>query len=206
MSGVLILVRHGQTSANQHGLLLGRADPPLCDAGRDQAAALAQALPVPTRLISSPLGRARETAATIATTCGVEVEVDDRWIEMDYGALDGCPATTLTTEGWRTWREDPAHVPAGGESIAAVGARVRAACHDLAASTGSGDVVVVSHVSPIKAAIAWALGVGDEVAWRMWVADAAVCRVDTSGSVPRLLAFNDVSAHSGIRSTDRASS
>ena len=52
-------------------------------------------------------------------------------------------------------------------------------------------------MSPIKAAIAWALGVGDEVAWRMWVADAAVCRVDTSGSAPRLLAFNDMTAHSG---------
>ena len=188
---MLILVRHGQTEANRHGLLLGRADPPLCRAGRDQAEALARALPRPARLVSSPLTRAVETARAV----GAEIEIDERWIEMDYGRLDGCPASDLDAAGWRAWRDDPTHVPAGGESVAAVGARVRAACHDLADTAADADVVVVSHVSPIKAAIAWALGVGDEVAWRMWVEDAAVCRIDTSGSAPRLRAFNDVSAH-----------
>src|SRR5205085_595599 len=89
----------------------------------------------------------------------------------------------------------PAHVPAGGESLAAVGTRVRAACRELAGAAADGDVVVVSHVSPIKAAIAWALGVGDEVAWRMWVADAAVCRIDTAGPAPRLLAREPGTAH-----------
>ncbi|MEJ2868167.1 histidine phosphatase family protein [Actinomycetospora sp. OC33-EN08] len=188
---MLVLVRHGQTQANRSGLLLGRADPPLCPEGIEQAAVLARALPRPARLISSPLTRARQTAEMF----GVPVEVDDRWIEMDYGTLDECPASTLDAAGWRAWREDPTHVPAGGESLAAVGERVRAACAELTADAAAGDVVVVSHVSPIKAAVAWALGVGDEVAWRMWVEDAAVCRIDTSGTTPRLLAFNDVSAH-----------
>jgi broad specificity phosphatase PhoE len=197
VSGVLILVRHGQTGANQRGLLLGRADEPLCDGGREQADALARALPVPARLISSPLRRARSTADAIAAVSGTPVEVDERWVEMDYGALDGRPASALDAEGWRAWQEDPAHVPAGGESVAQVGARVRAACRELTAAAAAGDVVVVSHVSPIKAAIAWALGVGDEVAWRMWVGDAAVCRIDTSGPAPRLLAFNDLTAQAG---------
>jgi broad specificity phosphatase PhoE len=192
---VLVLVRHGQTAANRRGLLLGRADPPLCEDGREQAEALARALPAPARLISSPLVRARETADALAAASGTVVEVDPRWVEMDYGDLDGCPASALDAAGWRAWRDDPAHVPAGGESIAAVGARVRAACRELAGAAADGDVVVVSHVSPIKAAVAWALGVGDEVAWRMWVADAAVCRIDTRGPVPRLLAFYDVTAH-----------
>jgi broad specificity phosphatase PhoE len=197
LSGVLILVRHGQTSENRLGLLLGRADPPLCDGGREQAEALARTLPAPTRLISSPLVRARETADAVSAASGTVVEVDPRWVEMDYGDLDGRPASALDPDGWRAWRADPAHVPAGGESLAAVGARVRAACRELAGAAADGDVVVVSHVSPIKAAIAWALGVGDEVAWRMWVADAAVCRIDTAGSAPRLLAFNDLTAHAG---------
>ncbi|MCD2188082.1 MULTISPECIES: histidine phosphatase family protein [Actinomycetospora] len=190
---MLILVRHGQTQANRHGLLLGRADPPLCEAGIEQAAVLARGLPRPARLVCSPLTRARQTAAMV----GVPVEIDDRWIEMDYGALDGEPASALDPAGWQAWRDDPHHVPAGGESLAAVGARVRAACADLAADAATADVMVVSHVSPIKAAIAWALGVGDEVAWRMWVEDAAVCRIDTSGSTPRLLAFNDHAVHAG---------
>jgi broad specificity phosphatase PhoE len=197
VSPVLILVRHGQTGANQRGLLLGRADEPLCGEGREQAEALARALPTPTRLISSPLGRARQTAEAIAAGTGTAVEVDERWVEMDYGSLDCRPASALDAEGWRAWRDDPGHVPAGGESVAEVGARVRSACRELAGAAAEGDVVVVSHVSPIKAAIAWALGVGDEVAWRLWVADAAVSRIDTSGAAPRLLAFNDVSAHLG---------
>jgi broad specificity phosphatase PhoE len=61
----------------------------------------------------------------------------------------------------------------------------------LADDAARGDIVVVSHVSPIKAAVTWALGVGDEVGWRMFLSDAAVCRIDTSGSVPLLRAFNE---------------
>jgi broad specificity phosphatase PhoE len=191
---VLILVRHGQVAADARGLLLGRADPPLTETGYRQACALAKALPRPVRVVSSPLLRARQTAAVLTGTredCG-DFEVDRRWIEMDYGDLDGQPATALPEQTWRRWWQDPHFVPAGGESVAAVGVRVREACAELAGHAACGDVVVVSHVSPIKAALAWALGVGDEVAWRMYLVDAAVCRVDTSGALPLLLAFNEV--------------
>jgi broad specificity phosphatase PhoE len=193
---VLILVRHGQTDANARGLLLGRADPPLNETGRRQARALAAALPRAARIVSSPLTRARHTAAVLAgaapgVTDAEDVEVDARWIEMDYGDLDGRPATALDQRSWRTWRQDPDFVPAGGESLAAVCTRVREACVELADDAARGDVVVVSHVSPIKAAVTWALGVGDEVGWRMFLADAGVCRIDTSGPVPLLLTFSD---------------
>jgi broad specificity phosphatase PhoE len=186
---VLTLVRHGQSAANARGVMCGRSDPPLTDTGRRQARALATGLPRPTRLLSSPLVRARETAALLGTD--VPVELDARWTEMDYGALDGQPMTALDGDAWRTWQADPDHVPAGGESLAAVRARVAAACTELADEAARGEVVVVSHVSPIKAAISWALGVGIEIAWRMYLIDAAVCRIDTSGSVPLLLAVND---------------
>ena len=194
MANVLILVRHGQSEANARGLMCGRTDHPLTATGRRQAERLALGLPRPTRLVSSPLDRARGTAEIIGRAAGLgpgDIETDARWIEMDYGDLDGHPQCALDGDGWATWRDDPHHVPAGGESVAEVGRRVRSACADLAAEAARHDVVVVSHVSPIKAAIAWALGVGDEVAWRMFVVDAAVCRIDTSGPAPRLLAFND---------------
>jgi broad specificity phosphatase PhoE len=193
---VLILVRHGQTDPNVRGLLLGRADPQLTEAGYRQACALAAALPRADRIVSSPLARARHTAAVLAGAApgdadAAGVEVDARWIEMDYGELDGCPPTALGEQSWQTWREDPDFVPAGGESLAAVCIRVREACEELAEDAARGNVIVVSHVSPIKAAVTWALGVGVEVAWRMFLGDAAVCRIDTSGAVPLLLAFND---------------
>jgi broad specificity phosphatase PhoE len=192
---VLILVRHGQTDANARRLLLGRADPPLNETGLRQARALAAALPRQARIVSSPLTRARHTAAVLAGAApgwmDVDgVEVDERWIEMDYGELDCRPAAALDERSWRRWQQDPHFVPAGGESLAAVCSRVREACDELADDAARRDVVVVSHVSPIKAAITWALGVGDEVGWRMFLADAAVCKIDTSGPAPLLLAFN----------------
>jgi broad specificity phosphatase PhoE len=204
---VLILVRHGQTDANAQGLLLGRADPPLNEFGERQARALAKALPRPSRIVSSPLARARHTAAVLAgAPPGVmdaeDVEVDARWIEMDYGELDGRPATALDEGSWRTWREDAEFVPAGGESLAAVCARVHEACAELVDDAARGDVVVVSHVSPIKAAVTWALGVSHEVAWRMFLGDAAICRIDTSGRVPLLLAFNDPCPFDGRDTAD----
>jgi broad specificity phosphatase PhoE len=184
---MLILVRHGQTAANAAGLFLGRADPPLTDLGRRQAQALAAALPRPARVISSPLTRARDTAAAF----GIDVEVDDRWIEMDYGDLDEQPVASLAATAWERWRADVTHAPEGGESLAAVGKRVREACEALAGDASEADVVVVSHVSPIKAAIAWALGSGDEIAWRMYVNDAAVCRISIEPDGPMLRSFNE---------------
>jgi broad specificity phosphatase PhoE len=63
-----------------------------------------------------------------------------------------------------------------------------------------GDVVVVSHVSPIKAAAAWALGVGDEVAWRMYVAQASITRIGVGGpgGLPSLRSFNETAHLDGL--------
>jgi broad specificity phosphatase PhoE len=185
---VLYLVRHGQTAANAAGLLLGRADPPLTELGRRQARAIADALPAPSRVVSSPLSRARDTAAAF----GQRVEIDERWVEMDYGELDGRPVGSVTAELWSRWRADPGFAPSGGESLTAVGDRVRNACTELADSADGRDIVVVTHVSPIKAAIAWALGVPDAVAWRMFVEDAAVARVQIGPPAPLLRSFNEV--------------
>ncbi|MGH8823739.1 MAG: histidine phosphatase family protein [Jiangellaceae bacterium] len=185
---MLYLARHGQTAANAAGLFLGRADPPLTELGRRQARAIADALPAPSRIVSSPLRRARDTAAAF----GQAVEIDERWVEMDYGELDGRPVDSVASETWSRWRTDPTFAPSGGESLAVVGERVRNACAELAESADGKDVVVVSHVSPIKAAIAWALGVTDAVAWRMFVVDAAVARVDIGPPAPLLMSFNEV--------------
>lgn len=192
---MLIVARHGRTAANARGLLLGRADPPLDEEGVRQAGALAAAcasLDV-AAVVSSPLGRCRQTAERVAAAVGVPVEVDERWIELDYGELDGRPTSEVPAETWAAWRADLEWCPPGGESIAALGRRVRAACDDLVEPARARDVVVVSHVSPIKAAVAWALGVADDVAWRMWVAPGSVSRIGFNGRTPSLRAFNDLS-------------
>jgi broad specificity phosphatase PhoE len=189
----ITVVRHGRTDSNARGLLLGRADLHLDELGRQQAEQLAKVLASAgvARVVSSPLRRCRETAAAIAEALGAPVEVDDRWIEMDYGELDGTPVGSVPVETWATWMADVRWAPPGGESIAELGERVRAACDDLV-SAGE-DVIVVSHVSPVKATVAWALGVGDEIAWRLFVAPASVTRIVHERGRPSLHVFNDVS-------------
>jgi probable phosphoglycerate mutase len=192
---VLIVVRHGQTHANASGLLLGRADPPLDATGRGQAAAVAAALaPLPprsrtTRIISSPLRRARETAALIAREG--PVEIDERWIELDYGTYEGKPILEVPGETWAQWRADSTFAPGGGESIRILGERVAEVCTELLPDAEEHDVIVVTHVSPVKAAVAWALGVGDEVAWRSFVAPGSITRIGARHGVPVLLSFNE---------------
>ena len=185
---MLIVVRHGRTKANREGRLLGRLDVDLDDEGRRQAAAVAAAIGPVDRVVSSPLARTRQTAEA----WGTDVEVDDRWIELDYGEFDGVPMRDVDGEIWSRWRADPHFAPPRGESLIALGERVRSACDDLLASAVDQDVVVVTHVSPIKAAAAWALGVGDEVAWRMYVAPASVMRIGVSPRGTSLHAFNIV--------------
>ena len=185
----IILVRHGQTEPNRAGQLLGRLDAPLTELGVRQAEAAAGAVMRKydvDLVVSSPLGRAMDTA----TMFGCSVQVDERWIEVDYGEYDGLPFKEVPDELWREWRADPAWCPPGGESLASVGRRVRAACDDLSADAIDADVVVVSHVSPIKAALAWALEVGDEVSWRMHLDVAAVCEIGCGTRGPSLRLFN----------------
>ena len=188
---MLILVRHGQTAVNAEGRLQGRIDAPLTETGQAQAAACARALPAPAHVVSSPLLRARQTAGAIAPDG--PIEVDDRWIELDYGEWDGAPLKSMDQGAWDRWRADPSFAPPGGESLVDLAARVVEACEALAPRARDTDVVVVSHVSPIKAAVAWALGVGPDTSWRMFLGVAAITRISIGPRGPSLTAYNDVS-------------
>jgi broad specificity phosphatase PhoE len=194
---MLILARHGQTTANASGLLLGRMDPDLTELGQRQAMALAGAVTDADRVVCSPLGRARATAKYL----DLPAVIDARWIEVDYGIYDGAPLRDVPHEVWERWRADPEFVPPGGESLADVGRRVREACAELADEVKERNVVVVSHVSPIKAAVAWALGVGDEVVLRMFLDLASVCRVAIGDRGPALRTFNDTAHLAALHTT-----
>jgi broad specificity phosphatase PhoE len=187
---VLYLVRHGRTAENAARRLLGRMDVPLDELGRRQAAALGAvpALAAARRVVSSPLARARDTAAFL----GPPVTVDERWVEIDYGIHDGAELHAAA-ELWAGWDADIGYRPPEGESLLDLGRRVRVACDELWEEAAEHDVVVVSHVSPIKAAVAWALGVGDEICWRTFLDTASVTVIGAGRRGPTLRAFNDTS-------------
>jgi probable phosphoglycerate mutase len=193
---VIAFVRHGQTAVNRAGRLQGRVDAPLTETGVAQARAVADAFldrgARVARVVSSPLVRARDTAAPIARAFGLTVEIDDRLVELDYGEWDEKPLRELDERDWARWREDPAFAPPGGESLTAVGTRVAAFCEDCV----DGDLVVaVSHVSPIKAGVCWALDLDPSATWRMQLDLASVTRVGRRpGGTGYLASYNETFA------------
>jgi len=183
---MLILLRHGRTKANASGLLQGHIDPELDELGERQAAASAALIGSAERVIASPLRRAQQTAAAL----GRPVETDDRFIELNYGEWEGRPVADVPAETWKQWRSDLDFRPPGGETLNELGSRVRSGLAELAQEAQDTDIVIVSHVSPIKASVAWALGTGDETTWRLYLGQASVCRIAPSPTGPRLIEFN----------------
>lgn len=193
---MLILVRHGESVANAQGLLLGRTDAELTETGRAQAAAVPTLLERPVvEVRSSPLCRAIDTAELLGL--GVSVVVDERWIEVDYGEFECQPLGDIPAEVWQKWQRDRDFRPVDGETLSEVDVRIAGACEELFATDGSGarradgDVVVVSHVTPIKAAVAWALGTPD-LYWRLYLRTASVTRISWNRDAPILHGFNEV--------------
>ncbi len=186
LADVLHLVRHGRTATNAAQRLQGRIDPPIDDVGREQAAKLAALVPHVDRLIVSPSLRARQTAEVF----GVEPEVDERWLEMDFGCFDGVAIADVPAEVWAGWIHDADFAPEGGETLRQVAARVWAACESLVDDARHREVVVVTHATPVKVAMAWALGAEVSITWRSHVDQASVTRVIMRDRGPTLSAFN----------------
>lgn len=196
MSGSIIIVRHGRTEFNATGRLQGRTDNPLDEVGLAQAEAVAaylqpELLP-DTLFVCSPLLRARQTATAIVDRVGSSFDIDERWIELDYGSYEGLRQAEVPANVWREWRSDSDFAAPQGESLNQVQERVSQACDDLAQRLNGRTAVVVSHVSPIKSAVAWALGVDVSVGWRTQLVTASMTRISVSVNGAALTSFNEV--------------
>src|ERR1041385_8351653 len=133
-----------------------------------------------TALLASPLLRTRQTADAIAEACGLPVTLDDRLIEIDWGTWEGRSTGTLGQSDVDKWKADKGTAPEG-ESLESLTQRVETFCTE---HLDGGLVVAVSHVSPIKAAAAWAMGVDGTVAWRMYLGLASITPVGPGRAAP----------------------
>ena len=187
---MLILLRHGQTTANAQSLLQGRIDLDLDVVGQQQAALCGQFVRQHfphARIVSSPLLRAQQTALAISQ----HVEIDERFIELDYGSWDGIAMSAIDPAQWAGWRSNPHFRPPNGESLVELDERVRPALEELREEAMEKHIVIVSHVSPIKSAVTWALGTGPESTWRMHLDRASICRVAVTSRGATLAGFNE---------------
>ncbi len=195
---MIILIRHGQTTTNAEGLLVGRSDPPLTALGERQARALVPYLGGVEEVWVSPLARARETAAL--ALADFEAAVAESFIEVDYGDLDGQPVSSISADQWHGFEHGHDRAFGGGESLASVDARVHAQLDSLLNDRDSllhsprRHLAIVSHVSPIKSAVVWALGVAPSTAWRTRLENGSITTIGTRGTTPQLVRFNMVPA------------
>ncbi len=168
-----LLLRHGQTELSVERRYSGRGDPALTEVGERQAAAAAKRLSSVADVrgvVSSPLRRARDTARVVADVLGVELTVHDGLIETDFGAWEGltfAEARERDPELHTRWLEDTSVAPPGGESMDAVHRRVRRVRDELITDHGGATLVVVTHVTPIKALLRMALDVGPSLLFRL---------------------------------------
>lgn len=146
-----ILVRHVETLWNRQGRIQGHLDSPLTAEGIAQAQALAKRLSGTKYdlFVSSDLGRARATAAYIATEIAMEPVLDMRLRERHYGIFQGmtrAEAKATHPEVYRRYSdEDVEFAIPGGESTQACFARSVGCLEELAACRPGQRILVVTH-------------------------------------------------------------
>jgi ribonuclease H / adenosylcobalamin/alpha-ribazole phosphatase len=194
---VTLLLRHGQTPLSVQKRYAGVSDVPLTEIGVDQAAAAAKRLASAGigAIVSSPLQRAVRTAEEVAAVTGVPVLTDEGLRETDFGAWEGLTFAEVR-ERWpaemRSWLADPAVAPPGGESFVEVNTRVTAALQRVLTSQARQNVLIVSHVTPIKTLVAAALFAPPAALYRMHLDVAALCEIDWYADGTAVLrSFND---------------
>lgn len=140
----LYVARHGQTEWNARDVVLGRTDLPLNDTGRAQAELLAQRITNCNinLILSSPLLRARETAACAARGAGCPIEVEERLIEQDFGRFEG--VDRRDPEFLAAKRQSAVRYP-GGESMFQTAHRVYSLLDELPGRYPGKTVLFVTH-------------------------------------------------------------
>ncbi|QTX03802.1 histidine phosphatase family protein [Agromyces archimandritae] len=150
------LARHGETVWHAEHRYAGNSDVALTRHGLGQAAALG-AWAVDAALdaiVASPLSRAKRSAAPSAETTGLELRVDARLTEIDFGEAEGLSPAELEArlpEAWAAFREAPATQPfPGGESGRDGVARALPVFNELAEEFPDGRVLIVAHATLIR--------------------------------------------------------
>ncbi|WP_280465093.1 bifunctional RNase H/acid phosphatase [Nocardia brasiliensis] len=196
----LLLLRHGQTELSVQRRYSGRGNPPLTELGREQAARAAKMLAAKgdiATVLTSPLSRARDTAQAAADALDAPLTVLDGLIETDFGDWEGLTfveAAQRDPELHARWLGDPSVPAPGGESFDQVRERVDAVRRDLVTQYPGANLVVVSHVTPIKTLLQLALAAGPSQLYRLHLDLAALSIAEfypDGGSSVRL--FNDTS-------------
>ncbi|WP_031160657.1 histidine phosphatase family protein [Streptosporangium roseum] len=155
----IFLSRHGRTEWSVQGRYAGVSDIPLDEVGREQARLLADWARGAglTGVVSSPLLRARDTAADAARAAGLALRTDPRLRELDFGDAEGLRRAEVNPEAMRRFQADPvADFLPGGEDPVDAAERVTECLRELDAA---GRILVVAHNTILRLALCGLLGI-----------------------------------------------
>jgi broad specificity phosphatase PhoE len=184
--GTFLLLRHGVTEWNVERRIMGRRAIPLCEAGMRQVAALVPLL-ADLRIAAvwtSPLRRARETAAIVAAALGdLPVHEEPGLTEVDYGDWEGRTFSEVVGEAvFRDILRDPLYTaPPGGERLLHVRDRVYAAMERVAREAAGAPALVVSHGDPLRLVLAGCLGLDPAGFRRLRLDNGGVSAIELTG-------------------------
>jgi probable phosphoglycerate mutase len=190
----ILLIRHAENDTT--GRLIAGWQPGvhLNARGRRQAILLAERLgrrPI-TRVIASPLERTIETAQPLGRRLDVEVETQEEFGEIRFGAWTGRSLSELAPlEQWQRWNRERASAPIpGGEMMLEVQQRVVSGIARVSRESPDGVVAIVSHGDPIRAAICHYLGLSLDCLLRFEIATASVSEIEVMQTEGRAVEVN----------------
>ncbi|HEV2303179.1 MAG TPA: histidine phosphatase family protein [Stellaceae bacterium] len=197
----ILLVRHGHVEGIMPVRFRGRAELPLSELGRRQAAALGHYIAAsfkPEAVYTSPLSRCRDTAAAIAGHFGLTPIVIDGLADIDYGAWQGLTpedASPRWPQEVAAWRSRPhlVEIP-GGESLA----RTTAAFHDILARHATGTIAVVGHESVNRILLLHALELPLARYWHLGQEPCALNRLEFSNGEFLIGSMNETQHLAGL--------
>lgn len=178
------LIRHAPVP-NPDKLIYGQDDPSADTGDVAALAELASRLPQRAVWVTSHLRRTRQTAAALRLPGSDMALVERDLAEQSFGAWEGLShdavADRFPEEAGRFWSAPANEAPPGGESFAAMMARVAVVIKRLTAAHAGRDFVAVIHGGSIRAALALALDLTPDAALRLAVAPLSLSRIDHYG-------------------------
>ena len=179
--GLIIFLRHGQAKNNTDRVLAGRTPGvPLTDTGIEQADKAAQFLSEMniSAVYSSPIQRAHDTAEIVARHNSLDVIPDERLIELDMGKFTGMPYDEVFTNHGNVFMKfysselEVAHN--GIETFSDVKKRVLDMVNHVTEHHLDQNVVLVTHMDPIKAMLSTVVSLSPENLYELVIANASI--------------------------------
>lgn len=179
--GNIIFLRHGQARNNVEKILAGRTPGfPLTDEGVRQAEYAAELLASMniSAIYSSPIQRAEDTARIVGEKTSVDVTIDERLTELDMGKFTGMGYDEIYKNHGNVflkfYNEELEIAHNGVETFVQVKKRIMAMASDAAKSYPDQNVVLVTHMDPIKAMLSIAWNLSSEILLEMIIANGSL--------------------------------